>query len=69
MGNATKRNYLQSFEYEFMNKRVDFQSIFTALSKQHARVNYDFLAGASEFGRRMGGSNFRDFLPIIVPKR
>ena len=28
-----------------------------------------FLAGASEFGRTMGDSNFRDFLPINVPKR
>ena len=29
----------------------------------------NFAAGASEFRRTMGGSNFRDFLPINVPKR
>ena len=52
-----------------MYKRVDFQSIFTALPKQHARVIYDFLAGASEVGRTIGGSSFRDFFPINVPKR
>ena len=49
--------------------RVGFQRIFTALSKQHAQFIYKFLAGASELGRTMGGSNFRDFLPINVPKR
>ena len=37
--------------------------------KQHAQFIYKFLAGASEFGRTMRGSNFRDFLPINVPKR
>ena len=29
----------------------------------------NFLAGASEVGRILGGSGFRDFLPIIVPRR
>ena len=43
--------------------------MFTALPKHHAQFIYKFLAGASEFGRTMGGNNFRDFLPINVPKR
>ena len=52
-----------------VENRVGFQRIFTALSKQHAQFIYKFLAGESEFERTMGGSIFRDFLPINVPKR
>ena len=48
---------------------VGFQRILSALSKQHAQFIYKFFAGASEFGRTMGGSNFQDFLPINLPKR
>ena len=69
VGNSTRRNQLESFEYGFIYNRVGFQRIFTVLSKQHAQFIYKFLAGASEFGRTMGGSNFRNFLPINVPKR
>ena len=69
MGNSTRRNKLESFEYGLVYNRVRFQRIFTALSKQHAQFIYNFLAGASEFGRTMGGSNFRDVLPINIPKR
>ena len=69
MGNSTRRNQLESFEYGFIYNRVGFQRIFTALSKQHAQFIYKYFAGASEFGRTLGGINFRDFLPIKVPKR
>ena len=31
-------------------------------------VHLQIFAGTSEFGRTMGGSNFRDFLPINIPK-
>ena len=69
VGNSTRRNYLESFEYEFICNRVAFQHISTALSKQHAQFIYTFFDGASEFGWTMGGGNFWDFLPIKVPKR
>ena len=57
---------MQSFESGLIYNRVGFQRIFTALSKQHAQFIYKLHAGASDFGRTMGGSNF---LPINVPKR
>ena len=69
VGNSARRKYLESFEYRVVYNRVDFQRIFAALSKQHAQFIYKLLAGASEYGRTRGGSNFRDFSPIIVPKR
>ena len=56
-------------EYGFIYNRVGFPRIFTALSKEHSQFIYKYLAGASEFGRPMGGSNFREFLPNNVPKR
>ena len=43
--------------------------MFTALFKQQTQFLYKFFAGASEFGRTIGGSNLRDFLPIKLPKR
>ena len=61
-------NQVGTFEYGFIYDRVGFQRIFTALSKQRAQFIYKFLARASEFGQTMGGSNFRDFLPINVPQ-
>ena len=67
--NSTIWKNLESFEYGFIYNRVGFQRIFTALSKQHAQFIHKFPAGASEFGRTMGGRNFRDILPINVPKR
>ena len=69
MGNSTRRNLLESIEYGFIYNRVGFQRIFTAPSKQHVQFIYKIFAGASEFGRTMGGSNFLDSLPINVPKR
>ena len=67
--NSTRRNLLGSFENGFIYNQVGFQRIFAALSKYHTQFIYKFLAGASEFGRTMGGSIFRNFLPINVPKR
>ena len=69
MGNSTIRKYIDSFEYGFIYNRAGFQRIFTALSKQHAQFIYKLLAGAIEFGRTMGGGNFRVFLTINAPKR
>ena len=68
IGDRVRISKLESFEYGFIYNRVGFQRIFAALSKQHSQFIYKFLAGASEFGWAMGGSNFRDFLPINVPK-
>ena len=69
MGNSTRRNYVESFEYGFFYNRVGFQRNFTALSKQNAQTIYNFVASASEFRRPMGGSSFREFFPINVLKR
>ena len=67
VGIFTGRKGLESFKYGLVYKRVGFQRILAALSKQYAQFIYKFLA--REFGRTMGGSIFRVFLPINVPKR
>ena len=69
VGNSTRSNQLESFEYGLIFNRFDFQRIFTALSKQHALWIHKFLDGASDFGRTMESSIFRDFLAINLPKR
>ena len=69
VGNSKRRNLLELFEYGFIYNGVGFQRIFIALSKQHAQFIYKFFAGASQFGRTMAGSKFREFLPVNVPKR
>ena len=68
VGNFTRRTWLESFEYGFVYNRVGFKRNFAALSKQYVQFIYKVLAKAIEFGRTMGGCNFRDFLPINVPK-
>ena len=69
MGNITRRKWLESSEYEFLYHRVGFQRIFAALSIHYDQFLHKFFARASEFGRTMRGSNFREFLPINVPNR
>ena len=48
---------------------TDNHSAFHTTRSVHLLDLPEFLAGASEFGRAMGGRNFRYFLPINVPKR
>ena len=39
-------------------------SVFQTTRSVHLQIS-----GTSEFGRTLGGKNFQDFLPVIVPKR
>ena len=59
---------IESFEYGFVYNRIGVQRILVALSKQCTEFIYKFLARASEFGWTMGGRNFRNLIPINVPK-
>ena len=69
VGSSTKRMQLESFEYGLIYNQVGFQRTFAAFSKQYAQFLDKFFARASEIGRTMGGSNFRDLLPSKVPKQ
>ena len=67
-GNFTSRKLLKSFHHGFIYNGVGFQHTVEALPKQNTELVYKFLAGASELRRTIGGNNFRDALPINVPK-
>ena len=54
---------MDSFTIELVSKAS------SQLFPSNTLSSFSFLAGASEFGRTMGGSNFRCFLPINVTKR
>ena len=50
MGKFTRREGLESFQYGIVYKRVGFQRIFAALSKQNAEFIHNFLQEQVKLG-------------------
>ena len=66
--NFIRKSWSKSFNHGIVHNRVGFKCICTTNSRQYAELFYKLFTRATESGRSMGGCNFRNILPINVPK-
>ena len=71
-GETIQGNFYQSWSKSFNNgivyNRVGFKCLCATLSRQYTDLFYKLFTRATESGWSMGGCNFKNILPIIVPK-
>ena len=58
----------KSFNNGIVYNRVSFKCICTTISRQNTELFYKIFTRATEPGRSMGACNFKNGLPINVPK-
>ena len=63
-----RKNRSKSFYNGIVYNGVGFKCICTNISRQYTELFYKLFTTATESGRSMGGCNFRNNLPINVPK-
>ena len=63
-----RKSWSKSFNNGIFYKRMGSKSICATVSRQYIKLFYNLLTRATESGRSMGGGNFRNILPITVPK-
>ena len=63
-----RKSWSRSFKSGNVYNRIDSKCICTTLSRQCAEHFYIFFTRATESGRSTGDCNFRNILPINVPK-
>ena len=63
-----RKSWSKSFNKGFVYNRVVFKWICATFSKQYTELSYKHLTRATDSGWSMGGCNFRNILPINVPK-
>ena len=66
--NFIRKSWSKSFNNRIVYNRVGFKCICTTISRQNTEIFYKLFARATESGWSMGGCNFRNILPINVPK-
>ena len=66
--NFIRKRWSKSFKIGIVYNRVGFKCICTTSSRQYTELFYKFFTRATETGWSMGGCNFRNILPINVPK-
>ena len=66
--NFIRKSWSKSFNNGFVYKRVGFKCICTTISRQYTELFHKLSTRATESGWSMGGCNFRNILPINVPK-
>ena len=67
--NFIRNSWSKSFNNGFVYNRVGFKCICRTISRQYTELFYKLSTRATESGWSMGGCNFRNILPINVPKR
>ena len=67
-GKFYQKELNKSFNNGFAYNRVGFQRFWRLDSRQCTQFFYKLFTRATELGGAMGGCNFRNFLPINVPK-
>ena len=68
MVNFTRKIWSKTLNKGIVYIRVDFCCFCTTVFKQYTHLFYQIFAGSTESGGPMGGCNFRNILPINVPK-
>ena len=63
-----RRSWSKSFNNRIVYNRVGLKCICTTISRQYTEFFYKLFTRATESGRSMGGCNFRNIVPINVPK-
>ena len=66
--NFIRKSWSKSFNYGIVYKRVGFKCISATISRKYTELFYKLLTRATESGWLMGSCNFRNILPINVPK-
>ena len=66
--NFVRKSWSKSFNNGIVYNRVGFKCIGTTISRQYTELFYKLFTRATESGWSMGGGNFRNVLPINVPK-
>ena len=66
--NFIEKIWSKSFHNGIVHNKVEFYCICTTIFWQYTQLFYKVFTAATESGRSMGGCNFRNLLPINVPK-
>ena len=66
--NFIRRSWSKSFSNGIVYNRVGFKCICTTFSRQYTELFHKLFIRATESARSIGGCNFRNILPINVPK-
>ena len=66
--NYIRKRWSKSFNYGIVYNRVGFKCISATISRKYTELFYKLFTRATESGWSMGGCNFRNILPINVPK-
>ena len=66
--NFVRKDWIKSINNGFVYKRVGFKRFWRIVSKQYTQFFYKLFTRVSKHGGAMGGCNFRNTLPINVPK-
>ena len=67
-GKFCQKELIKSFNNGFVYKRVGFQRFWRIVFRQYFQFFYKLFTRATKLGGAMGGCNFRNILPINVPK-
>ena len=63
-----RKSWSKSLHNGIVDIRVGFKCICTTIFRHYIELFYNFFTRATESGGSMGGCNFRNILPINVPK-
>ena len=63
-----RKSWSNSFNNGIVYIRLDFKCICSTISRHYTELFYKFFTRATESARSMEGCNFRNILPINVPK-
>ncbi len=66
--NFIRKSWSESFNVGIVYNRIGFKCICATISRHYTELFYKLFTRATESGWSMGGCNFRNILPIIVPK-
>ena len=66
--NFIRRSWSKSFANGIVYNRVGFECICATFARQYTELFYKLFTRATKSGWSMGGCNFRNILPINVPK-
>ena len=66
--NFIRNSWSKSFNSGIVYNWVGFKCIWATISRQCIDLFYKIFTRATEYGWSMGGCNFRNILPINVPK-
>ena len=66
--NFIRKSWSKSFNSGIVYNRVAFNCICATISRQYIELSHKLFTRATESGWSMGGCNFRNILPINVPK-